>query len=254
MNTLKLQFTQLNIPQKHPSNHTQTHQFPSILHLGSSSFSTTTKSRTIICGLRKIGPKKPLWRSSFLSTEAIQAVHSLKLAKSPDKLQHVIHTRLTRLLKADLLDTLTELQRQNHLDLALQVFDFVKKEYKPDLPLYYDMILLLGKNKLIHKAEELFDELKKEGLQPDVRAYTELIGAYFQVDMVEKAVETYNEMKVSGCIPDKLTLMIMVRNLEKAGKEELAASVKSDFEEYVDEPEKFLEEVEKKYGRDLSIV
>uniref|UniRef100_A0A803M5U6 Pentatricopeptide repeat-containing protein n=1 Tax=Chenopodium quinoa TaxID=63459 RepID=A0A803M5U6_CHEQI len=157
-------------------------------------------------------------------------------------------------VKADLLDTLTELQRQNHLDLALQVFDFVKKEYKPDLPLYYDMILLLGKNKLIHKAEELFDELKKEGLQPDVRAYTELIGAYFQVDMVEKAVETYNEMKVSGCIPDKLTLMIMVRNLEKAGKEELAASVKSDFEEYVDEPEKFLEEVEKKYGRDLSIV
>uniref|UniRef100_A0A803KTK8 Pentatricopeptide repeat-containing protein n=1 Tax=Chenopodium quinoa TaxID=63459 RepID=A0A803KTK8_CHEQI len=140
------------------------------------------------------------------------------------------------------------------LKSGLQVFDFVKKEYKPDLPLYYDMILLLGKNKLIHKAEELFDELKQEGLQPDVRAYTELIGAYFQVDMVEKAVETYNEMKASGCIPDKLTLMIMVRNLERAGKEELAASVKRDFEEYVDEPEKFLEEVEKKYGRDLSIV
>ncbi|KAL2920785.1 Protein THYLAKOID ASSEMBLY 8-like chloroplastic [Bienertia sinuspersici] len=42
--------------------------------------------------------------------------------------------------------------------------------YTPDLALYYDMILVLGKNKLIHKAEELFTEPKKEGLQPDVRA------------------------------------------------------------------------------------
>lgn len=43
--------------------------------------------------------------------------------------------------------------------------------------------------------------------------------------------------------------MIMVRNLKKAGREERAASVKRDFKEYVDDPEEFLEEVEKKYGR-----
>ncbi|XP_057528493.1 protein THYLAKOID ASSEMBLY 8-like, chloroplastic [Amaranthus tricolor] len=134
------------------------------------------------------------------------------------------------------------------------VFEFVKKEYPPDLSLYYDMILLLGKNRSIEKAEELFDDLKKEGLQPDIRAYTELIGAYFQVDMVEKAMETYNLMKASGCTPDKLTLMIMVRNLEKADKKELAASVKKDSEEYVDDPEKFLEELERKYARDPIII
>ncbi|XP_021845574.2 protein THYLAKOID ASSEMBLY 8-like, chloroplastic [Spinacia oleracea] len=248
MSSLKFQFTQFYIsqtPQNHTSNQTHAH-FPIIPHLNSPPFKRRT--RTITCGLRKIGPRKPLWRSSFLSTEAIQAVQSLKLAKSPVKLQQVFNTRITRLLKADLLGALSELQRQNHLDLALKVFDFVKKEYTADLSLYYDMILLLGKNKLIQKAEELFDELKKEGLQPDVRAYTELIGAYFQVDMVEKAMETYNEMKASGFTPDKLTLMIMVRNLEKAGEQELAASVKRDFEEYVDEPERFLQQVEKNYS------
>jgi hypothetical protein len=59
----------------------------------------------------------------MLSSEAIQAVHSLKLARSSaPKLQQVFNARLTRLLKADLFDTLAELQRQNHLDLALQVF------------------------------------------------------------------------------------------------------------------------------------
>ena len=63
-----------------------------------------------------------LWRSIVLSTEAIQAVQSLKLAKSRSNLHQVLNTRLTRLLKADLLDTLTELQRQNQLDLALKVY------------------------------------------------------------------------------------------------------------------------------------
>lgn len=191
-----------------------------------------------------------------MSTESIQAVQSLKLAKTPSKLEHVFNTKLTRLLKADLLDTLAELQRQNELHLALKVFDFVKKEswYTPDLSLYYDMILLLGKNKLVKEAEELFDELRKEGLQPDTRSYTELIGAYFQVDMVEKAMETYNQMKSSGCAPDKLTLMIMVKNMEKAGEKEHVASVKKDFEEYVDDAEKFIEEVERKYAFDPILI
>lgn len=63
-----------------------------------------------------------MWRSRVLSTEAIQVVHSLKLAKaSPAKLDEVFCGRLSRLLKADLVDTLEELQRQNELDLALKV-------------------------------------------------------------------------------------------------------------------------------------
>lgn len=116
--------------------------------------------------------------------------------------------------------------------------------YQPDLPLYCDMILLLGKNKLIDMAEEFFSELKKEGLQPNTRAFAEMIGAYIRVDMIEKAMETYELMKASGCAPDRLTFMILIRNLEKAGKEELAAMVKKECVEYVDSPERFLEEVE----------
>ncbi|KAK1379367.1 protein THYLAKOID ASSEMBLY 8-like, chloroplastic [Heracleum sosnowskyi] len=158
----------------------------------------------ICCGLRN-GNRKPMWRSRILSTEAIQAVHSLKLAKSPAKLQQVFDGTISRLLKADLLDTLGELNRQNQVDLALKVFEFLRKEvwYKPDVSLFCDMILMLGKKKLISEVEELFSELKKEGLVADTRAYTELIGAYIQVDMLEKAMETYEFMKASGCVPDK---------------------------------------------------
>ena len=131
------------------------------------------------------------------------------------------------------------------------MFEFIRKEvwYKPDLSLYSDMIMILGKKKLIEMAEGLFSELKKEGLEPDTRVYTEMIGAYLQVGMTEKAMEMYGLMKASGCAPDKLTLTILIRNLENAGEEELAAGVKKECEEYVDYPKKFLEEIERKYVR-----
>ncbi|KAG8499186.1 hypothetical protein CXB51_005637 [Gossypium anomalum] len=189
------------------------------------------QSSIITCGLRG-GTKKPLWKSRVLSTEAIQAVHSLKLANSNSKLHHVLSTRLSRLLKADLLDTLAELQRQNEFHLALK---------------------LLGKNKMTEMAEQLFTELEKDGLKPDTRAFTELIGAYLQVGMMEKAMETYERLKACGCSPDKLTFTILIRNLENAGKEELAAVVKKDCIEYLEYPERFLEDVREKHLKRLQL-
>lgn len=219
-----------------------------------SSVAPSASSLTLVtCGLRG-GPRKPLWRSRVLSTEAIQAVQSLKLAKSDSKLEYVFRNRLTRLLKSDLLDVLAELQRQNEINLALKVFEYAQKEgwYRPDISLYSDMILMLGKSKMIEGAEKIFTEIKKEGLT-DTRAYTEMIGAFLQVGMVDKAMETYGSMKASGCAPDKLTFTILIKNLEKAGEEDLAMTVKQDCAEYIDSPERFLEEIGKKYPKRRSL-
>ncbi|KAH7547563.1 hypothetical protein FEM48_Zijuj01G0323100 [Ziziphus jujuba var. spinosa] len=240
----RLQFREVGFWQKLP-------KFQLHSSLAPNSFSTPK----VKCGLRK-GTRKPLWRSRVLSNEAIQAVQSLKLAKSnPSKLEEVFNGRVARLLKADLLDALAELRRQNELDLALQVFKFMQKEvwYKPDLSLYCDMILLLGKSKLIEFAEELFSELKKEGLKPDTRAFTEMIGAYIHVGRIDKVMETYGLMKASGCTPDELTFRILIKNLEKVGEEELLASIKKEVAEYVDSPEQFLREVAKKHPKRRSL-
>ncbi|XP_054813568.1 protein THYLAKOID ASSEMBLY 8-like, chloroplastic [Prosopis cineraria] len=198
----------------------------------------------ITCGLRR-SPRKSLWRSRVLSKEAIQVVHSLKLAKSTPKIQHLLQSRLSRLLKVDVLDVFSELHRQNELDLCFQVFDFVSKEagYETELSLYSDMILLLGRNQLIGRAEELFSQAMENGLKPDTRMYTEMIGAYLQVGMTEKAMETYGLMKASGCAPDKLTFTILIRNLEKAGLQHLAATLKDECVDYVDSPDKFIHEL-----------
>lgn len=117
--------------------------------------------------------------------------------------------------------------------------------YEPDIRLYHGMIMMMGKNKMIEMAEKVFHELKKDGLEADTRAFNEMMGAYLQVDMVERAVETYELMKASGCIPDKLTFKILIKNLEKF-REEFAVVVKKECNEYLDSPEKFLNDVEQK--------
>lgn len=109
------------------------------------------------------------------------------------------------------------------------------------------MILMMGKNKLIENAENLFLEIEKEGVQPDTRAFTEIIGAFLQVGNVGKAMHMYKLMKNSCCNPDKLTFTILIRNLEKAGEEDHSIAVKKDCKQYIDFPEKFLEELEKEY-------
>ncbi|CAI9108614.1 OLC1v1008260C1 [Oldenlandia corymbosa var. corymbosa] len=218
--------------------------------------SAAASALKITCGLRKIGPRKPMWRSRVLSPEAIRAVQSLKLANSPDRLAEVLNTKFSRLLKADLLDTISELQRQNELQLALQVFDFARKEnwYEPNLSLFSDMIMMLGKNGMVEMAEHLFFGLEREGLRPDTRTYTEMIGAYFRVNMVNKAMEIYDSMKASGCTPDKLTFIILLRNLEKAGEKELVATVKKDCVSYIEFPERFFHEIERTHaGSDMIV-
>ncbi|CAI9777062.1 unnamed protein product [Fraxinus pennsylvanica] len=240
MGTIKLEFSQTGIRQ----------------NLRISALNLTPRTVRISCGLRNWS-RKPMWRTRVLSTEAIQAVQSLKLAqKSPSRLEQVFSNKLNRLLKADLLEVLAELQRQNELDLALKVFNFVRKElwYEPSLTLFNDMILMLGKNKMIEIAEQLLSELRNESLEHDTRTYTEMIGAYFRVEMVKKAMETYELMKASGCAPDKLTLTILIKNLEKAGEEALAASLKKECTEYFDYPEKFLEEVERAHPKRRSLI
>lgn len=129
------------------------------------------------------------------------------------------------------------------------MFDFVRKEvwYAPDLSLFNQMIMMLGKNKMIEMVELLFVELRNEGLEPDTRTFTEIIGAYFKVEKVNRAMDAYELMKASGCDPDKLALTILIRNLEKAGERTLSEAVKKECAKYFDYPEKFIEEVERTY-------
>lgn len=128
MDSLQIRFSELCLVER-ARNLKSLHK-SSLLHpfskTNSSSSSSSPHFLKISCGLRG-GPRKPLWRGRVLSTEAIQAVQSLKLAKSASKLEDVFDSKISRLLKADLIATLEELQRQNEWEIALKVlFSFFR--------------------------------------------------------------------------------------------------------------------------------
>ncbi|CAK8535962.1 unnamed protein product [Lathyrus sativus] len=213
-----------------------------------------SKSTTVVCGLRSYQNRKPA--SMVISKESVNVIHALKLAKnSDDKINQVLKSKLLRLLKADVFDVLAELQRQNQLHLSLKVFEFIIGDEEAGydtLPLYSDMILLLGKNKMVEMAEEMFDRVVEKGvekgLKPDTRLFNEMIGVYLQVGNTEKAMEVYGYMKGlgsgSGCLPDELTFTILIRSLMKKGENELVESLKKESFDYVNAPDKFVQKVQ----------
>ena len=137
-----------------------------------------------------------------------------------------------------------------------QVFHFIREELGHDtlLQLYADMILLLGRNKRIDMAEELFSEALEKGLKPDTRLCSEMIGAYLQLGMADKAMQIYASMKedwACSSSPDKFTFTILIRYLQKNGQHELAETLKQDCLHYVDSPDKFLQQLQQKQVRSL---
>ncbi|XP_068644541.1 pentatricopeptide repeat-containing protein At1g62350-like [Aristolochia californica] len=222
--------------------------YSSSLHLASASFpvSKIAGHHRVKCSLRDKGlKKKPLWRKAQdMSTEAIQASRALKLAFSDhqnveQKIAAVFLSKISRLLKADLLSLLSHLQRSNFCTLAVKVFEHARKEtwYKPDIVLFYDMIYMLARNELVEEAEFYFIQLQLEGLQPDWRVFTEMIGAYMEVGMVDKSMEMYTSMKELGCKPSELTYKILINNLVRFGRDDLVELVKKEVDENLDEPD-----------------
>lgn len=212
-----------------------------------------SKATTVVCGLRSCKNKKP--PSMVISKESVQVIHALKLAKnSEEKLNQVLKSKLLRLLKPDVLIVLAELHRQNQLHLSLKVLEFIISDEEAGydkllLPLYSDTILLLGKNKMIEKAEEMFHEVVEKGLKPDTRLFNEMIGVYLQVGNTEKAMEVYRSMKASGCLPDALTFTILIRNLMNNGEHELVETLKKESFDYVNKPDKFVQKVQLKHPK-----
>lgn len=200
-----------------------------------------------VCNMRDKGQNRgPLWRGRVLSTEAIQAVQALRRAKGDtQRLENIFATKISRLLKKDLLAVLQELQRQDQCDLALEVFKAVRKEmwYRPNLSLHADMIMMLGRNNRIEGVEAVLLEMQKEGLRPDTRVCTEIIGAFINVGMVQNAMETFELMKQTECHPDKSTFTVLIEGLQRLGEVDLATAVREQSVQYVDEPLEIFEDV-----------
>ncbi|KAA8540390.1 hypothetical protein F0562_024691 [Nyssa sinensis] len=193
---------------------------------------TSRSYAPIRCGPRD--NRGPLVKGRVLSTEAIQAVQSVKRAHRGDqtKLNELLSKTLSRLMKADLIATFNELLRQDHCDLALKVFSVVRSEvwYKTDLTLYGDLVSALARKGMPEDIDRLIEDLDGEGVIPcDNKGLIRLIKALIAAERAESTVKIYGLMKRSGwgCTSeaDEYVAKVLSRGLKRLGKDGIGAEI-----------------------------
>ncbi|VAH74276.1 unnamed protein product [Triticum turgidum subsp. durum] len=201
------------------------------------------RAGAITCGPRD--NRGPLQRGRSLSTEAIHAVQSLKRLtaadRSPSAARGAASASLGRLLRADLLAAMAELQRQGHWSLALAALHVARAEpwYRPDPELYATFVSSSPPSEAaagaVDALVEAFLEEKEEGpwVGVDVYRLTRLVRALVAKGRARAAWRVYEAaVRRGGCDVDEYMYRVMARGMKRLGLEAEAAEVEADFAEW----------------------
>ncbi|XP_051114878.1 protein THYLAKOID ASSEMBLY 8, chloroplastic-like [Andrographis paniculata] len=188
--------------------------------------STVRRIAAVRCGPRDNRP--PIMKGRILSTEAIQAIQSLKRAHRIDPANLPTHI-LTRLIKADLTSAMHELLRQDHWDIAAGVFSTLRSEHGADLSAYAEFAAALARNGLAEQIDSLVDELEQDGgiRRGNGKAVLRLVKAVVGAGRRESTVRIYAMVKSSGCEMDEYLGRVFSRGLRRLGEVSLAKEVES---------------------------
>ncbi|KAK6153643.1 hypothetical protein DH2020_013282 [Rehmannia glutinosa] len=197
------------------------------LFSNSATATTTTtirRSTTVHCGPRD--NRGPLLKGRILSTEAIQAIQSLKRAYRSDPTNLPTHL-LSRLIKSDLTAALKELLRQDQCTLAARVFSTIRSEYGADFNTYAELVLALARNGLTEEIDPLIDEMEKDGgiRFDENKGLLRLVKALIGAQRKESTVKIYGMMKRSGYEMDDYLGKVLSKGLRRFGEGKLADEV-----------------------------
>lgn len=209
-----------------------------------------TRPASITCGPRD--NRGPLQRGRSLSTEAILAIQSLKRLTSADRspaaASAAAATALGRLLKADLVAAMAELQRQGHWSLALAALHVARAEpwYRPDPALYATFVSSAPASPsgegdaeaAVDALVEAFLEEKARGGgfvdgEEDVYKLTRLLRALVAKARGRAAWRVYEAaVREGGLDVDEYVYRVMARGMKRLGLHEEAAEVEADLAEW----------------------
>ncbi|PIN12244.1 hypothetical protein CDL12_15146 [Handroanthus impetiginosus] len=205
----------------------------SAAHLNLTFFATSTNT-TSAATLRRVtvvrcGPRDnrgPLLKGRILSTEAIQAIQSLKRAHRTDPTNLPTHL-LSRLIKSDLTAAFKELLRQDQCSLAVKVFSSIRSEYGADLNMYAELVLALARNGLIEEIDPLIVQMEEEGgiRCDESRGLLRLVQALIGAERKESTVRIYEMMKRSEHEMDEYLGRVLSKGLRRFGEGRLADEV-----------------------------
>ncbi|URE41342.1 Pentatricopeptide repeat-containing protein [Musa troglodytarum] len=169
-------------------------------------------------------PSLSIWRrKKEMGKEGLFVVQQLKrLASDEPRLQRFMRSHVARLLRTDLLAVLADLQRQDHVFLAMKEI-----WYRPDMYFYRDMLMMLARNKKLEEAKQVWAHLKSEDVHFDQHTYGDIVRAFVDGGLPAFAMEFYDDMRSSPDPPLSLPFRVMLKGL--IPYPELREKMKQDF-------------------------
>ena len=127
-------------------------------------------------------------------------------------------------LEQDVVIVLNNMENPDTAVLALKYFQKDLK-LKREVILYNVTLKVFRKNKNFVKAQSLFDEMLKRGVQPDNITFSTIISCARVCSLPDKAVEYFERMRQHGCYPDDVTYSVMIDAYGQAGNIDMALSL-----------------------------
>ncbi|KAJ0048289.1 hypothetical protein Pint_15352 [Pistacia integerrima] len=102
---------------------------------------------------------------------------------------------------------------------SLRLFKYMQRQIwcKPNEQIYTIMISLLGRENLLEKSAEIFEEMPSQGVPRSVFSYTALINAYGRHGQYETSLELLERMKREKILPNILTYNTVINACARGG-------------------------------------
>ncbi|KAG8476130.1 hypothetical protein CXB51_032870 [Gossypium anomalum] len=102
---------------------------------------------------------------------------------------------------------------------SLRLFKYMQRQIwcKPNEHIYTIMISLLGREGLLDKCREVFDEMPSQGVPRSVFSYTALINAYGRNGAYDVSLELLAKMKKDKVLPSILTYNTVINACARGG-------------------------------------
>lgn len=218
-----------NTPKLHSFNFFRNHSFLS----GNNEFPCT--QRILIPGRRSLSsgavkvrakPKELVLGSPTVTVEKGKYSYDVetlinKLSSLPPRgsIARCLDMFKNKLSLNDFVLVFKEFAQRGDWQRSLRLFKYMQRQIwcKPSEQIYTIMISLLGRENLLDKSSEIFEEMPSQGVPRSVFSYTALINAYGRHGQYETSLELLDRMKREKIAPNILTYNTVINACVRGG-------------------------------------
>lgn len=124
-----------------------------------------------------------------------------------------------KLSLTDFAQVFKEFAHRGDWQRSLRLFKYMQRQIwcKPNEHIYTIIIGVLGREGLLDKCSEVFDEMPGQGVSRSVFSYTSIINAYGRNGKYEASLELLNRMKREKVLPNILTYNTVINSCARGG-------------------------------------